>query len=277
VSETAGSVGRMIIDMGALGLDFATTQEARDAVVLYGQSGAGRMMVTSTTNSITGLIKGLKIDLVGTSDTPVNISVTADDDSATSAVQSFVDDWNSVIDKIKEVTKFNTDTNTAGPLLGNPTVMRIEDAISRLVSYTMPGASPTMNRLSRIGVSFLETGRIAFDETKMKGALGARRQDVEDLFTTDTTGFGAYASSVVDTLTDEYQGVIKRTNDQYDSQIELFQEQSESMAARLAKVQERLYNEFYGMEEALANLQTQKTAIDNWPNYLSYSSSSKKS
>ena len=274
VSGAAGSVGRMVIDTGGLGLDFTTTQRAQDAAVLYGQDipGAGRMLLTSTTNTIFGIVEGLTLNLAGVSDAPVNVSVTTADDGITQAMSEFVDDWNSVIDKIKEVTNFDESTQTAGALLGDPTVMRIEDALTRMISYNVPGGSPTLNRLSRVGVSFTQTGEISFDEAAFRSALAARRSDVEALFTTDETGFGAYASGVIDQLTDDYNGTIKRKNDQYDDQIQVFQQQSDGLEARLAKVQERLYAEFYAMEEALARLQTQKTAIENMPNYLTYSS-----
>jgi len=279
VSAISGSTGRMVIDTGGIGIDFATTQAAEDAVILYGQNvpGAGRMVVTSTANTITGLVDGLTLDLVGVSDSPVNVSVTSDSEAIVDSVTEFVADWNDTIDKIQQVTKYDSDTQTAGPLLGDPTVMRIEDLLNRMVSYNVPGASAKLNRLSRIGVTFLETGKISFDSAKLTQALATDRQDVEAFFTTEDTGFGAYASGVLDKLTDEYGGVIKRQSDLYDGQVEVFQSQIDNLTARLDMVQSRLYTEFYAMEEALSILQSQRTAIENMPNYLTYSSKSSQS
>jgi len=276
ISSVAGSQGQMAIDTGDLDLDFMTTQQARDAVLLYGQDlpGSQRMLVTSSSNTITGVVKGLTLDLVGVSNSPVTVSVTSDDEAVVSSVSSFVTDWNYVIDKTKEVTKYDTSTRTAGPLLGDPTVMRIEDVLNRMITRAAEGASPTLNRLSRIGVSFMETGRVSFNEEKLRTALAARHDDVEKFLTLADTGFGEYAAEAIDKLTDAYDGLIKGKADQYDDQVEVYQQHAESLAARLVKVQERLYTEFYAMEEALARLQSQQTAISNMQNLLTYDSNS---
>ncbi len=277
VSEVAGSIGRMVIDTGTLDLDFNTTQKAQDAVVLYGQNipGAERMLITSTTNTISGIVEGLSLSLTGVSDSPVTVSVTTNDDAIIDSMKRFVDDWNNVMDKIQAVTSFDSETQSAGPLLGDPTVIRIEGALGRMISYNVPGVSATLNRLSRLGVSFMQTGAIAFDEADFRERLASRRSDVEALLTTEDTGFGAYASDLIEGLTDAYEGVIQNKSDLYDSQIKVFEDQAESLSARLEKVQARLYNEFYGMEEALAGLQTQRAAIENWPNFLLSSNNNK--
>ena len=178
---------------------------------------------------------------------------------------------------IKNATSFNKDTQTAGPLLGDPTILRIEDALTRMISYNAPGATPLYNRLSRMGVSFTQTGSLAFDASKMRAALSENRSAVETLFTTDDTGLGAHFSSVLDGLTDQYTGLITRKNKQYDDQIDVFQTQIDSLKDRLKKVQARLYSEFYNMEETLSRLQSQQTAIDNISTITLYNNGQKKS
>ena len=88
ISEQAGTSGNMVIDTGGLNLDFRTTQEGRDAVVLYGQqmSGSQGMLIRSSTNTISGIIDGVTLSLKGVSDSPVSIAVTSDDDSIVSEV-----------------------------------------------------------------------------------------------------------------------------------------------------------------------------------------------
>lgn len=278
VSNREGTVGEMVVDTGGLDFGFLTTQAARDAVVLYGQAtpGSSPIVVTSTTNSVTGLIEGLTLNLKGVSDGPVSIAVGADDDAVVDTVSGFVDSWNSAVDQIKGAMSFNPDTEERGVLLGDSTALRVEDILNRMMSYTAPGGAPGLNRMSGIGVSFLETGKVAFDPTELREALASNRSDVEELFTTVETGLGAYFSSVLESITDEYDGVLKRKSDMLDDKLEVLQSQVESIEARLAKVQVRLYREFYAMEEALSLLETQRTAVENLQNYMTNLASTNK-
>jgi flagellar capping protein FliD len=122
----------------------------------------------------------------------------------------------------------------------------------------------------------METGKLSFDAIKLRSALSTQRDDVETLLTTADVGVGEYAADLIDNLTDEYDSVIQRKADQYDATIEVYQDHADSLAARLAMVQQGLYNQFYGMEDALAKLQTQRTAIENMTSLLTYNSNSNK-
>jgi len=278
-SRVSGTGGRMIIDTGALDMNLFTTQSARDAVVVYGQQvpGSRGMIVRSSSNTISGVADGLTLHLTGVSDAPVTVSVTSDDDTIVKTVSDFVTDWNAAIDKIQSSTSYDSATQQAGALLGDPDIMRIEEKLDQLVSYSVAGVPAQYGRLGRLGVSFMETGKLSFDESKLREALGGDREAVEQLFTMKDTGIGAYFSSVLDNITDEYHGLIKQKTDTYDSQIEVFQSHIDSLGDRLAKEQDRLYLQFYAMEEALASLDSQKTAIENMTNYNLFNTSGKKS
>jgi flagellar hook-associated protein 2 len=276
VSTVSGSVGKMVIDSGETGLDLVTTQQARDAVVLYGESlpGSSPLVLTSTTNTITGIVEGLTINLVGTSTSPVYVSVSADDSYITNTVSEFVDNWNTAMDFIQEATVFDADSSEMGLLLGDPLLQRIEDIMNRMISYSMTGAEPTLNRLSRLGVSFLETGNISFESTDLINALAEDRQAVEDLFTTEDTGLGAYFVETLERITDEYDGLTANKDDLYEDQIEVLQTQVNDLEDRVSATQTRLYSQFYAMETAISALQSQQTIIDNLPNYFDNNSDS---
>ncbi len=270
VSSVAGSVGNMVIDTGGVDFGFVTTQQARDAVLLYGQSIAGSapVVVTSTSNRVTNLVEGLTLNLTGVSDAPVTVAVSADDDSVVNGVKNFVDTWNEAMKFIRKVTDFDPDTKERGVLLGDFAVQRVQDMMQRMISYNAPGASPGMNRLSRIGVSFTETGSIVLSQSRLREALATRRDDVERLFTRDETGLGPHFAKVLEDITDEYSGVLKRKSDLLNDQAAVLETRKKTLEDRLVKVQERLYREFYSMEQSLAALQTQRKAIENLPQVL---------
>jgi flagellar capping protein FliD len=74
-------------------------------------------------------------------------------------------------------------------------------------------------------------------------------------------------------------GTLTREYDKLQNRVDLLQEQASDMEDLLAKKEARLYKQFQSMETALANLQTQQSALSalsSLTNISSYSYSNSK-
>jgi flagellar hook-associated protein 2 len=123
-------------------------------------------------------------------------------------------------------------------------------------------------------VSVLSTGQLSFDQSKLRSVLASSRDNVEKLFSAADTGLGAHFYSTLDSITNDTTGTIKHKDDAYDSQVQVFQSQIDTLNTRLSSEQTRLYNQFYNMETVLAQLQTQKSVVDNLPSASVWNTSS---
>lgn len=167
-------------------------QEGLDASVTLG-SGAGAITVSSPTNEISDLIEGVKLNLLQADAAKVlKVRVERDASSATNAVQDFVDSFNDVMTFIDAQVKYDSKTDRGGVLLGNRTVIEIQDKLRSSILDVVPGANPRLNRLTSLGITVGDDGKLVLNETKLQDILngkvaGVSETDVRKLFALDGT------------------------------------------------------------------------------------------
>lgn len=171
--------------------DFANpVQAAANAQVTLG-SGAGAITVESDTNQFTNLIDGVTIDVLNTSaGQEVTLTVAQDNDATVDAVQDLVDSFNSVMEFIDTQSAYNEATEEGGPLNGNRSVISIQQRLRNALVSVVPGITGEANRLSAIGVSVTDNGRLELDNTRLQNILNGSdpnvsRGDFKKLFALD--------------------------------------------------------------------------------------------
>src|SRR5205823_796591 len=152
--------------------------------VFLGGAGADQpLLITASQNQISGAIKGVTINLNGVSDKPVNLSVTRSADSIVDQLKQFAQTFNDLIDKMDELTKFDTDTNTRGLLLGETTVQTVQTEIYAALQAVVP-AGGKFRTPGDVGISVGDGAKIEFDEDKFRAAFAEDPDAVSALFTT---------------------------------------------------------------------------------------------
>src|SRR5690606_38632621 len=102
-SKESGRSAAFIFDDGGLNLGAVTLTQASDALVFFGASNpAQAVAISSSTNSLTSVIPGATINLVGVSDSNVQVSITRDDSRIVNAVRDLVTKFNDVIAAIDQ-------------------------------------------------------------------------------------------------------------------------------------------------------------------------------
>lgn len=177
---------------GATQPDFTGTpvQEAADASVTLG-SGAGALTVTHETNQLDDLIGGVTLDL-HQADAAKSISVTIarDTDTAVATVQKFVEAFNGLMGFIDDQVRFEPQSGEASLLLGNRSVIGIQDEVRRVATGIVTGVNSDLNRLSAIGISVTDQGRLTLNSSRLRDALnggkaGVGEADFRRLFALD--------------------------------------------------------------------------------------------
>ena len=261
-SLVSGLRGRILLDQGDTGLSVDTLVEARDAVVFFGGSDAQTPIVLrSSTNTLNDLLEGVTIDLVGTSDEPVDLSVTQDVDSIVEDLDAFVSAYNNVIDRIDDLTSFDDETYERGILFGDSTVNTIERRIYTAVTQAYDTGSEAITRLSTIGITIGDGGHLSLDETKFRESYAENPEAVEELFTAEDTGFGTIFDEVLDELTRSTDGTLARKDASLESREDLLNDRIDTLQILLDRTQERYERQFTALETALASLQSQQSAL----------------
>jgi flagellar hook-associated protein 2 len=175
----------------------ATVQQAADASVTLG-SGSGALTVTSSSNTVNTAINGVTLNLLATTSStqPVQITVANDTTTAQTAVQNFVTAYNSVISTIAGDVSYDPSTNKAGVLLGDPSILNIENQLRDLVIQPVAGANPKLNSLSALGITSDASGQLQVNSGTLNNVLsgkvsGVTLADVRNLFAVGGQSTGA--------------------------------------------------------------------------------------
>ena len=277
-SDQAGRGGAFTIDDFGLGLDVRNLSEAEDAVVfLGGDNPADALLVESGSNTLAGLIPGATISLLTTSDGPIQIAIGDDREAVTTAVDSFVNSFNTLVDQINEFDSFNAETEQRGLLLGDASLARVRTSIFNAVTGRNLELTGQFNALSQVGIRVGDGARLQLDSEQLQDALEADPDGVRDLFTfeqlaidpetgeeTDEVlaqGIGRELEELLENLTDSENGVLERQVDILDQQLDINRDRIETLEETIEERRSRLEAEFLDLERTLADLQDQQGSI----------------
>jgi flagellar hook-associated protein 2 len=154
-------------------------QSAANATIQLG-SGPGAIITESSTNKVDGLIQGVTLNLNSVDlDQDVTINVSRDTEAATTAVQEFVDEYNSLMEFINEQSQFDSETNEASPLLGNRNVAALKNELGSMMTSTVAGLESGLNRFSQIGIAIDRKGLLSFDAGKLSSVLNGEVEGID--------------------------------------------------------------------------------------------------
>ena len=257
-STVAGQAGRLIIDDGGLGLNFTDQSVGQDAVLRIGSDPATAFLKTSSTNNFTDAVTGYNVTLLQPSDTPAVVTGNQDATGIESALQSFVSNYNTLVDQIDTLTKYDSTSETRGPLQGDGTVLQVESRILSLVNRVTGAAGSPIRSLADVGVTVTTGGKLAFDDSKFQASISDYPDQVSQLFTDAASGFGTQLNAVLTDLNDPTTGSLTAAVNAEDTTATDLQSQIDRVNATMADRQTFLENQFSNMETVLSGLQSQQ-------------------
>lgn len=211
-SSATGLAGAVSIDTSSLAMGtFASIGEAQDAQITIG-TGPGAFEVTSSSNTVTGLLPGVTINLLTTGSSTVTVN--RDADAVAAKVAKLVDEVNAALADIKTLTAYDPETGNSGILMGQYAVRQLQGSLVAALTGAVP-TSDTATAASA-GVSITKDGTFTFDKAKFLTAYNADPDDVAALFqrggtaldtrltlssATDKTLAGSYAVEITQAAT----------------------------------------------------------------------------
>jgi len=290
-SGTTGRLGKIAFSGDIPGLSLETLSDASDATIVVGDpSSPNAIVVTSSSNTVTDVVPGLTLNLLGTSQDPVEVTVGRDVETLVTDVKTFVKTFNDTLDSIDELTQYIPETEARGILLGDSTVRRIEDRLYQAVSAFVNDGDAALKSFMDVGLRVSSASlenpgpRLRLDEEKFREAFENDPEAVKALFARVTTddednvvkvGLAARLDDVIETLTTTAGGLLNIQDQRLQSKIDLYNERADDLQKLLDLKEARLYAQFQAMELALASLQAQQSSLAVLANLAasSYSSS----
>ncbi len=245
-------------------------QSAQNA--LFSVNGLG---ITKESNTdIKDVVENLTINLKEIGSTKIDIA--KDTKKATTAIQAFVDQYNSLMSFIDDKSAYNSDTEEASILQGDSTLMRMQMNLRKNVTSKVSNEG-TYNQLYAVGIEIDRDGVMSLDSSKLKTALEDNPEAVTKLFNADSEddGFDGVATRLddyTDLLLQTNTGVIPKRMDYFSKSIKDIDEQVEDLESSYESERERLSSEFAAMEQMISEMNSQSSWLQSQLSNLSNSS-----
>jgi len=227
--------------------NLTTLQAAQDAKIeVDGQA------ATRGSNSFSDIITGVSFSLtkaeVGTVET---LTIDLNKDSVTAKVNSFVSNYNSLIDTINALSAYDADTGAAGALLGDSALRSVQSQLRQTITASVSGLD--LGTLAEIGVTTDENGKLTVDSTALDEVMTSDFTTVSQLFASDTG-----LANTLDTLLERYvasDGILTARTDGLQISIDSITDDRERLNDRLAVIEARYRAQFNAMDLLVGQLQ----------------------
>ncbi len=260
-SQQSGQKGELLIDVSGLNLNFVETAAASDAVLLLGGPDSPvPILAVSETNTFKDVIDGASITIKQAAQTAVNVNITETNTNFIGAIEAVVKQYNSLRDKIDTLTDYNEIQEVSAVLQGDSAVLRVDADLSRLLSGRFFGAGEIQN-LAQLGLSFAQDGKLELNKETLEAKLAEDRESVEEFFTATESGFAAKFEALTEQLAGENASLLTSRIESITRRVEDAEQRITFLDERLEKVRERLLNQFFRAETAIAKIQNNLGAI----------------
>ncbi len=227
--------------------------------------------VTSTTNSVSGVVDGLTLNLSKVSSTAINITANPDTASVQAAVKTFASAYSALVSYLGNQTKYDPTSKVGGLLQGDSAATNLQARLRSMVGATS-GASSTFTRMSDIGLEVQRDGTLSVNQTKLDSATTKLSELKKafantDISTSANSGFArryaelaTQALGVDGTITTRTAGLQKLISKNGDDQT--------AIGTRADNFQTRLVAQYTALDGNIAKLNSLSSyvtqQIANW-------------
>lgn len=202
-SKNTGVDGRMSITDGTGALGLTELVAGQDAEITV-----DGFTITRSTNTITDVISGVTLELVGADSgaTTITLNINRDNDGIKQKIQDLVDSYNELMSYIDEQNTASEDGETTGTLFADSSLRSVKTTLREVILSEVSGLDSTLTRLSSIGISIDKTGQLSIDEKTLDGYLDTNLRDVMNLFAAQGSSTNSSLTYVYSTANTTIEG-----------------------------------------------------------------------
>lgn len=209
-SQSSGAPGALAITSNTTALTFSAPAGGTNASLTI-----DGVPFSSATNTVAGAIAGVTLNLTSAAPgTTVQLTVGPAATQATTAINNFVNAYNSVIGVLN--TQFTVDptTNTEGPLGSDSSLRSLQSSLLNDVTYAITGNSGLVN-LASLGIDLNNDGTLTVNQVatdthpSLSSVLASNPGAVQSFFQNASgAGFAQSFNNDLTNLTDPTSGIL---------------------------------------------------------------------
>ena len=246
LSDESGAPGDLTISSNTTGLAFTKAASGTNASLTV-----NNVPISSTSNTVSGVIAGVTLSLTATTASAVTVTVQPDTTQAREAIDDYVDSYNAVLTAINAQFTYDVENDSVPPLGGDSSLRLVQTQILTASVYSITGNNGLVN-LGSIGVNTQDDGTLLVDGSKLDGYLSTNFTDVQNLFQSQSpAGFAENFSTEIIALTDSIEGPLHVALKGITNSKSSITDQIEAFEVRLEFRQQSLLEEFSRVDTLL--------------------------
>ncbi|TVP87237.1 MAG: flagellar hook-associated protein 2 [Thioalkalivibrio sp.] len=251
VSGDEGEVG----DLGRLATGNLTeTVPGRNAeLVLNG------LPVTSPSNNLDETLEGLNLQLKGTTEPGAPITVTVGEDRAAvrEALNEFVKAYNGVIDTVRDLTRFNPETQEGAAMVGDSTLRSVQGRLAQGLQTSGTDPEAAFTNLVNLGVNSDRNGRLSLDGAALDQAMDQDFRGAIGLVNEVSAGLRESVKGFT-----EPGGLLESRTEGLQTRMKGIGRERETLDLRIERLEARLVRQFGAMDALVGQLQSTSQFLD---------------
>jgi|SRR5579883_299680 flagellar hook-associated protein 2 len=249
VSNTSGAPGNITVSSNTTSLNFNTGVSGTNASLVV-----DGVPISSSSNTVSNVINGVTLSLGSASpSTPITLNVSPDTTQIASAINTFVNAYNTVIGDIN--TQFNvaSDGSGGGPLEADNTLRDVQSQLLGAISYSISGNSGIVN-LASLGINMNNDGTLSVDNGALSTALQSNYSAVQSFLQNASTGFAQNLSTVLSNINSPGTGLLSIDSQSITNTSQDLSTQISDLQASLAVQQQNLTTVYSQVNTTLQEL-----------------------
>jgi flagellar hook-associated protein 2 len=213
--------------------------------------------VVSASNSLSGVVDGLTLNLNKLSSTPVSVTASTDTSAVATAINAFASAYSAVASYIGDQTKYDAATKTGGPLQGDTAATGLQEKMRSMLG-ARSGASSVFARLSDVGLQLQRDGTLKVDQTQLDNAL-AKLPELKKAFAnsdaadSSNDGFARRYANLTDQVLGT-DGIVTGRTAGLQKLITKNGSDQDALNARVDAFQQRLVAQYTALDAKMAQL-----------------------
>ncbi|ERK17902.1 Flagellar hook-associated protein FliD [Pantoea sp. AS-PWVM4] len=284
IIKTGDSSYRLSLTSSETGSDYAvssisvTGDDTLQGIVGYDSTSSSNAMTESVTaqnakltvnnveienssNTISDALEGITLKLNDTTTGNATLSITKDSSKAQSAIESWVDAYNTLLTQFDTLTKYtavdvgsDSQDSSNGALLGDSTLRTIQTQLKSMLTNAQ--SSSTYKTLAQIGITTDPTsGQLELDSDELETALTSDPDGVKEMIVGDGTTTGI-TTTIATNLTSwlSTTGIVQAATDGVSKTLNDLTDQYNDMSTRIDNLIARYKTQFTALDVLMSQL-----------------------
>jgi len=209
---------------------------------------------TSPSNTVTDALSGVTLSLTAPTTSAATLTVATNTSDIITNIQAFVSAYNAMQSSLASLGSYDSTSQTAGPMLGNPLLLGIQNELKSALYSIVNTGSSTYNSLASIGITSNSDGSLSVNTTTLSSALSTDYSAVSSLFS-GTTGIAVSLNSQI-TADLQSGGPISSTSQTLVQQENALTQQSNQLQQQMNALSASLTQQYSALNTLLSSLQT---------------------